>query len=496
MIEMSKEQQNGSKRRPSAGNHQSSIVNYKLAIGVNLCRLVLAVTFILSGFVKAVDPMGTQYKIEDYLEAWGLPGFLPDFVTLAMSVVLSAVEFSIGVALLFAIRRRRTTQFTLLIMAVLTPLTLWLALADPITDCGCFGDAVKLTNWQTLWKNVALLACAAVVCRWPMEIRRLVSRDNQWIVMNYTWVFILAVSGWSLYDLPPFDFRPYHVGADIKKGMEIPPGAPMPQFETTLVYEKSGQRKEFTLDNCPDSTWTFVDSRSELVSEGYVPLIHDFSMVRRSDGEDITDEVLIDPGYTFLLVSPHLEQADDSRLDLINQIYDYAEENGYPFYCLTASSDRYIERWRDLTGAEYPFCMTDETTLKTIVRSNPGLLLLKDGVVIRKWSHNRVPGEEELDGRLEDIPTGRMADNSAARTTLYIILWYVLPLVLLTLADRLWMWTQWVKRKKKSNRVYQLLKSKENEKKNCSRQLEDEHEPAGRCGSGKGAERDADGQQA
>lgn len=452
-MDMSMEQRSDKGGTRPEGNSQSAAGNYKLAAGVNLCRLVLAVTFILSGFVKAVDPLGTQYKIEDYLEAWGMAGLLPEIVTLAVSVLLSAVEFTVGVALLFAIRRRQTTRLMLLIMAVLTPLTLWLALADPITDCGCFGDAVKLTNWQTFWKNVALLVCAIVTCRWPMEIRRLVSRSNQWIVTNYTIVFILAVSGWSLYDLPPFDFRPYHVGADIKKGMEIPPGAPMPQFETTLIYEKNGEQKTFTLENCPDSTWTFVDSHSELIAEGYVPPIHDFSMVRRSDGEDITDAVLIDPGYTFLLVSPHLEKADDSRLDLINQIYDYAEEYGYPFYCLTASSDEYVERWRDITGAEYPFCTTDETTLKTIVRSNPGLLLLKDGVVIRKWSHNRVPGEEDLNGRLEDIPLGQIPEGSTARTVVYILLLYVLPLFVLTLADRLWMWTHWVRKKKKQKKA-------------------------------------------
>lgn len=495
-MKMSKEQQNDNGRRQPAGNYQLSIVNYKLAVGVNLCRLVLAVTFILSGFVKAVDPKGTQYKIEDYLEAWSLAGYLPEIVTLAMSVLLSAVEFTLGVAMLFAVRRRVVTRLVMLVMAVMTPLTLWLALADPITDCGCFGDAVKLTNWQTLWKNVVLLGCAAVVWRWPKEIRRLVSRSNQWIVMNYTVVFILVVSGYSLYDLPQFDFRPYHVGADIKKGMEIPPGAPMPQFKTTLIYEKNGEQREFTLENCPDSTWTFVDSRSELIAEGYVPPIHDFSIVRRSDGEDITDAVLIDPGYTFLLVSPHLEQADDSRLDLINQIYDYAEENGYPFYCLTASPDKYIERWCDRTGAEYPFCITDETTLKTIIRSNPGLVLLKDGVVVRKWSPNTVPDEDELDGRLEDIEAGRMPENSTERTVLCFIMWYVLPLTLLTLTDRLWMWTRRLKKNDRSNNIYQRLKSKENEKENCSRKLEDEHEPAGRCGSGKGAERDADGKQA
>lgn len=492
------------KQTSANGNHTSAIrAQYsRPAIGSlrscaeTVCRLLLAVTFILSGFVKAVDPMGTQYKIDEYLEAWGMAGVMPGFVTLTASVLLSSVEFSLGVALLFAIRRRRTSVLVLAIMAVMTPLTLWLALADPISDCGCFGDAVKLTNWQTLWKNIVLLGAAIVVWRRPMAIRRLVSRSNQWIVMNFTVAFIVCVSAWSLYDLPQFDFRPYHVGADIKKGMEIPEGAPQPQFETTFIMEKNGERREFALDDYPDSTWTFVDSRTVQTAAGYVPPIHDFSITSISDGKDITDSVLSHKGYTFLLVSPHLEQADDSRLDLINQVYEYADEYGYPFYCLTASSNTFIKRWRDMTGAEYEFCATDETTLKTIIRSNPGLVLLKDGTVVRKWSHNRVPEEEELEIPLEESELGQAPEGSTGHRVLNIVLWYVLPLTLLTLADRMWAWSKWVRKKKKSNKIYQLLKTKENEKENRSRKLEDEHEPAGRRGSGQGTERDTDSQQA
>ena len=144
---------------------------------VNIARGILAIVLILSGFVKAVDPLGTQYKIEDYLQAMGLTS-------------LSGPMGSWG-ALLFAIRRRLSSRLALVIMAVMTPLTLWLALANPISDCGCFGDAIVLTNWQTLWKNVILLAAAIVVARWPREMFRFVSESNQWIVVNYSVVFIL-----------------------------------------------------------------------------------------------------------------------------------------------------------------------------------------------------------------------------------------------------------------------------------------------------------------
>ena len=202
------------------------------------------------------------------------------------------------------------------------------------------------------------------------------------IAINYTILYSIATSTYCLYALPVFDFRPYHIGADIRKGMEIPPGAEQPQFETTFILKKNGQTKEFTLENYPDSTWTFVDSKTVQTSEGYVPPIHDFSMEDMTTGDDMTDDVISSKGYTFLLVSPHLENANDSYFGNMNQLYDYAQAHKYRFYCLTASNAKAIDRWRDMTGAEYPFLFTDETTLKTIVRSNPGLLLLKDGVVI------------------------------------------------------------------------------------------------------------------
>ena len=432
---------------------------------VNACRLLTAATFVLSGFVKAVDPIGTQYKIRDYLEAWQLVQYVPDFIMLAASVAMSAAEFGIGICLLFAMHRRATSRLLLLVMAVFTPLTLWLAIANPISDCGCFGDAVKLTNWQTFWKNVALLAMAIVLARRPLDMVRFISRTNQWIVLNYSALFILAVSGYSLYDLPQFDFRPYHVGADIRRGMEIPPGAPQPQFETTFIMEKGGERREFTLDNYPDSTWTFIDSKTVQTAEGYVPPIHDFSITRRDDGEDITEQVLAYQGYTFLLIAPHLEQADDSNLDLINQIYEYALDNGYPFYCLTASTERAVARWRDITGAEYPFCSTDATTLETIIRSNPGLLLIKAGKVVRKWSSNRLPDEYQLAAPLERTALGRQPQETTAQKVLSIIVWFVLPLLLLTLADRLWAWSRFVRKKEKQTKIYKLLNRKKMRKK-------------------------------
>lgn len=415
---------------------------------VNLCRLLLAVTFILSGYVKAIDPLGTQYKLQDYAAALSVADIVPHWLTLSASVALSTVEFSLGILMLFAIRRRIVSRLMVALMVLMTLTTVWIYIADPVKDCGCFGDALKLTNAQTLLKNIVLLAAAAVVAWRPLDMARLISKSNQWIVMNYAVIYIVATSLYCLYTLPTFDFRSYHVGANIKQGMTIPEGAPQPEFTTTFVMSKNGQTREFTLDNYPDSTWTFVDSKTVQTKAGYEPPIHDFSITLNSSGEDITDSVLAHKGYTFLLVSPSLAAADDSNFGDIDQIYEYAVSNSVPFYCLTASTEKDIERWKDITGAEYPFCSTDETTLKTIIRSNPGLLLIKDGTIISKWSHNSLPKTAELNAPLERLSIGHIDEGNVAERILKVALTFVLPLLVLTLADRLWAWTKWVRRRK------------------------------------------------
>ena len=370
------------------------------AVALYVARAVVGLTFILSGLVKAIDPLGTQYKIQDYLAAIPPSLSLPDMLTLLMSVSLSMVEFTLGAFMLTAISRRVTARLTLLFMVVMTAVTVWIYIADPVKDCGCFGDALTLTNLETLLKNIVLLALAALVAWRPTHIGRLMSRSNQMLLGQMLMVTPVALSFWCLYDLPLIDFRPYHIGADIKAGMEIPEGAEQPVFDTTFIMEKDGERREFTLDNYPDSTWTFVDSKTVTVKEGYVPPIHDFS-ITAADGEDITDMVLGREGYTFLLISPDLDKADDQNFGDIDQIYEFCQDNSIPFYCLTASTEKSQQHWQNITGAEYPFCMTDATTLKTMIRSNPGLMLLEKGVVRGKWSHNRLPETTELETMLK-----------------------------------------------------------------------------------------------
>ena len=399
-------------------------------VGVSLCQFLLGAAFVFSGFVKAVDPLGFFYKLQDYLTAFGLIEWFPSGLPLLLGIVLSATEFCVGVFLFLGIRRKIAPTLALLLMSVMTPLTLYLALENPVSDCGCFGDAWVLTNWQTFGKNIVLLLAAGTVFKWRARLVRFVTYKLEWMLSMYTILFVFALSSYCLRNLPILDFRPYKIGANIKAGMELPEGAKPSVFETRFVLEKNGERREFTLDDYPDSTWMFVESRTVLKEKGYEPPIHDFSMLSLDSGEEITDSVLSDKGYTFLLVTHRMESADDGNIDLINEIYDYSVERGYGFYALTASSEEEIELWRDKTGAEYPFCQMDDITLKTIIRSNPGLLLLKEGTILNKWSNGQLPDEYVLSDDLEKLPLGERKQVSDVHTMGYVLLWFFVPLML------------------------------------------------------------------
>ena len=455
---------------------QSNYMNKLKSILVNLSRTLLALTFIFSGFVKAIDPLGSQYKIAEYLEAVQLSAYIPDWAQLILSVGLSAIEFTLGVMLLLAIHRRLASKISLIMMVVMTLVTLWLTVSNPIQDCGCFGDAIHLTNTQTFIKNIILLTAAIILACWPLYQIRFVSKTNQWIAFYFTIVFIVTASTLSLYHLPIFDFRPYYIGQNIKKGMEIPKGAKLTTYKTTFICEKNGATKEFTENDYPynDSTWVFKDTHQEILEKGYEPPIHDFSITDEKTGEDLTDSILTKDGYTFLLIAPVLERADDSNFGEIDAIYEYAKENGYGFYGLTASTDKAVKHWRDITGAEYPFYAMDGTTLKTIIRSNPGLVLLYKGTIINKWSHNDLPKQAELNAPLSLIEVGREPENETWTKIVLILICYIFPLTLLIVADRIWSWTRWVRKreewlrqkeqwliqKEQSNKLYQLLKRK------------------------------------
>lgn len=410
-----------------------------ILISVNLCRFFLAAVFIFSGFIKANDPLGTVYKIQDYLEAWSLYSLNGTIFPYTMATLLAIFEFVVGINLLFGIRRRLTPVLLNVFMAVMTLLTLWLALYNPIKDCGCFGDVVVLTNWETFFKNIILLAASVVVLKNSRKMTRLVTGKVDWLISLYSFVFIIFFTIYCYRRLPVFDFRPFKIGTDIVKAMEIPEGAKRTEFETIFVCEKDGVQQKFTADNYPtDSAWVFVSAETEVKEQGYEPPIQDFCITSPVDGEDITGEVLSDENYSFLLIAPWLSKADDSEIDLINEVYDYSVDNGYRFLCLTASNDADIELWRDNTGAEYPFAIMDEITLKTIVRSSPGLVLLRKGVILNKWSNMDLPDEYVLTAPLNKLEIGRVNRPTLMYKVVLVLGWFVLPFLSLTLIDVIW----------------------------------------------------------
>jgi len=402
---------------------------------VNICRTILAVVFLFSGFVKAVDPMGTQYKIEDYLQAFGMLSIQHSIIPLLLSIGIAMLEFIIGAFFLLGIRRVTASLLSLVLMIFYTPLTLYIAIKNPVGDCGCFGDALILTNWETFLKNVILLICAVLVWRYKRLIYRFVSEKFDWLVSLYSCLFALALCSYCLYYLPVLDFRPYKIGTDIPEAMSVPPGKHLSELQTVFLMKKGGTEKEFTVDNYPDSTWTYVDRRTIVVKKGYEPSISDFSMIDIDTGNDISQQVLSDSNYTFLLVSPRIEEADDSHIDLINALYEYCHTNGYHFYALTSSPDDEIEDWRDKTGAEYPFCQVDNIILKTIIRSNPGLLLLKHGTILNKWSNNGLFDESDLNGKLDKIAVGQPSHYTNGKAIVNILLWFFVPLLFVIFLD-------------------------------------------------------------
>ena len=363
---------------------------------VNLCRLVLSLALIFSGGVKLIDPHGTEYKIRDYAIAFGMDDVMWSYLPLLMSVGLSLAEFCLGVNLLFGSNRRWTSRVVFMAFALFTPFTLYLALENPVHDCGCFGDAWVLTNWQTFAKNVLLLSCAIVVCRWYRLQVRLISIHGQWLVSLYTWVYALMLMSYCLYTLPVIDFRPYHLGADIAEKMR----------------------------------WDDDTDR--------IPPITDLVITDPLTGQDMTDSIVSGQGWKFLIVLPRVESADDGVMDKLAELTEYCQENDYMLTAMTASSDSLVDYWRDITGAEYPFLVADEIPLKTMIRSNPGLILLRGSVVAGKWASTEIPGSTELVAPLEQMDWVHREQTSYTERLLVLLSWYLLPLLLLTMLDALW----------------------------------------------------------
>ena len=365
--------------------------NNKKALHItgSIARTLLALTFLFSGFVKAVDPLGTVYKIQDYLHE-GFGGIFQWAIPAAgvAAVCLIALEWLLGIAMLLNVRTQWTSWITLLFYCIMTPLTLYIAIANPVSDCGCFGDALVITNWQTFWKNIILLllSICLVICR--KAIPELFSWWMEIIIALAALGSVAGIMGYSYTHLPQIDFRPYKVGNHIPTLMEIPDDAEVDQYEITLIYAKDGKEQTFTLENYPkgDPEWTFVDQKSVLIKKGYVPPIHDFE-IETLEGDYITQDILESEEPVALVVMYDLSKTDTTQLEkLMHMIHEYPR-----VYFLTASGEEEIFAFAEELGWDEEttystFCFTDPITLKTIVRANPGVIVVQNGTIIDKYN--------------------------------------------------------------------------------------------------------------
>lgn len=364
---------------------------------VLISRILVGVTFIFSGFVKAVDPVGSQIKIGEYLIAYGVEWLVP--LALITGIFLCALEFILGASLLFGIKAKLITTAALILMAVFTIQTLFSAIKNPVTDCGCFGDALKLTNWNTFYKNVVLIVLAFILFLSWKDIKPLFSKFPEWSVVGIAGLIILFVSINSYRFLPMIDFLPYKTGKDIKQQMIIPEGAARDVYKTILIYrnKKTKETKEFSDSNIPgDDAWEWIETKNELIKKGYVPPIHDFS-ISKLNGEDMTEKFLEEEGYRILIVQEQLKKSLPRGQKKLNALVSQLmKDKEVRVWALTSSVESDIRKYSDANKVNYPFYNTDQTTLKTIIRSNPGVLLLKDNVILKKWPSRRIPEAKEV----------------------------------------------------------------------------------------------------
>ena len=364
----------------------------------NLCRIIVGIVFIYSGFVKGIDPLGSDYKFTDYFNAFGM-GWM-NATTLFFSFALSLAEFLIGTALLFNLWVSRMAWGSLLFMAFFTPLTLVLALTNPVSDCGCFGDAMILTNWQTFWKNIILFLLAIMIFVYRKEYKSSLSLMGQFSFLTLAGAGMLCLSIYCYRHLPVLDFRPYAVGKNITEGMRLPEGAKPDQYEVTLKYKnkQTGEVRSFTEENYPwqdTLNWEYESSSERLVKKGYITPIHDLVIEHPTLG-NITEEILEDDNHTILAVAYNLNQSDTQYQPAINRLAEYAREKGIRFYGLTSSTERDIEAYKKRNHVPYEFCTADEIQLKTMIRSNPGVIILREGTILDKWAGKDVPDVKEL----------------------------------------------------------------------------------------------------
>ena len=398
----------------------------------NVCRVLLSLVLIVSGFVKAVDPIGSMYKMGEYAAAFSFENLSSDWL-MFFAVSQAAVEFMLGVFILVGVYRRFTTAVTPALMLFFTKLTAFIYASDNIDDCGCFGEAVTMSNGETLLKNVVLLVLSLPLFFGRKLLVARVSARCRWMVTIFSLFYIGAVMIISFNHLPVIDFGDYAVGTDLRS---LTQGTP-DKYNVIYVYERGNERCELPEGELPDSTWTCVSSRAELAEKGTEPAVKDFLVYDWEYDYDATEEILADTGYVCLVLVEKMESASLSRVDKINDLYDHCCEREIPFFVTTSSGAEEIELWCKRTGAEYPVYFTDGNALKRMIRANPGMILLKDGVIVGKWDVSDLPAVEKFADSATGLPDQDSVWVERVRGWRFWMLLLAIPLILFSLLDYL-----------------------------------------------------------
>ena len=386
-----------------------------MKIVIQLSRIFVGSLFIFSGFIKANDPLGFSYKMEEYFEVLHIPFFIP--FALAISIFICAFEIVLGFALLLGHRIKLTIWLLLLMIVFFTFLTFYSAYYDKVRECGCFGDFWRLTPWQSFTKDVVLLVFIFVVLAGKKHISPVFGNKIEKALMV---LFTILSFGFPLYTynfLPVKDFRPYAIGKNIQEGMKLPEGAKQDSVVMVFIYEKNGKQIEVpyadVMSGKVDSTYKFIDRKDKVIREGDKPAILDFSIVSSGDGSDYTEQILNYDGYYFFLVMYDLDKSNKNVFGKINDFTKLCRQDKIPVIALTASADQ-IESFKKETGADIDFYLTDQITLKTMIRSNPGLMLLKKGTVMDMWHYHSLPSFSDIKETYlapPNLPEGKGKEN-------------------------------------------------------------------------------------
>ena len=397
--------------------------------------LLIGIMFIFSGLTKAIDPIGSGFVIAEYLKALGLDFFTPLAVT--GGVVQSMVELLLGVALIVGLRMRLTTLFSMAIMVFFTFFTLWIALYNPVRHCGCFGDAIILSNWETFYKNLIFTPFTIFLFVQRKHFRPLAAPKWEWSALALFGLVSILLSIYCYRHLPLIDFTGFRVGNHIPQAMTVPDDAPKHQYETTLTYQKGTVVQTFTMDNIPDSTWTFISAKTRLVKMGALPQIPTFAVSTYQEGRYITDSLLSIKGPLLILIVPHTDKALTKAFEKAKSIYQQTAEQGrLPFITLSGSNEEMTSEMLHQYGITAPFFFADTKTLYTMIRANPGLMLLYDATVVAKWSAYDIPDLSKIERLLDQdwevvSATSRMMEllRMSLSTVLFLILLGALRLV-------------------------------------------------------------------